>query len=66
MNGKSVRRDVADLILEAIDIARSRKLATGETSALILDVLRIERPDLPPTHAARLIEYYRARNLRGV
>lgn len=65
MNGKSVRRDVADLILEALDIARSRKLATPETVALILDVLHSERPDIHPAHAARLVDRYRARQPDG-
>jgi hypothetical protein len=65
VNGKSVRRDVADLILEALDIARSRKLATPETAALILDVLHVERPDIHPSHAARLIARYRARYSGG-
>jgi hypothetical protein len=42
----AVRRDIADLVLEAFDIAVSRKLALQQTRDLALDVIMAERPDL--------------------
>lgn len=42
----AVRRDIADLVLEAFDIAVSRKLALHQTRDLALDVIMAERPDL--------------------
>jgi hypothetical protein len=42
----SIRREIADLVLEALDIAVSRKLAHHQTQALVLDVIIAERPDL--------------------
>lgn len=53
-----MRRDVADLILEALDIAASRRLAGATVHALVLDVLSAERPDIPAADARRLIERY--------
>lgn len=55
MNGIHVRRDLADLVLEALEITRSRRLAWHETHAFILDVLAIERPDIPASHAQALV-----------
>ena len=42
----AVRRDIADLILEAFDIAVSRKLALHQARDFALDVIMAERPDL--------------------
>jgi hypothetical protein len=42
----SIRREIADLVLEAVDIAVSRKLAPRETDALVLEVVGAERPDI--------------------
>ena len=42
----AIRRDIADLVLEALDIAGSRKLAQHQTQAFVLDVIMAERPDL--------------------
>jgi hypothetical protein len=50
-----IRRDVADLILEALDIAVSRKLTQHHTQAFILEVIRAERPDLGLQQAQALI-----------
>ena len=55
-----VRRDIADLVLEALDIARSRKLAHHQTQAFILDILAVERPDISSSDARVLV----ARTLR--
>lgn len=65
MNGTTVRRDIADLILEALDVAGSRKLAGPDAHALILEVLSAERPDIPIGHAERLIERFRQRFAGG-
>jgi len=46
----AIRREIADLILEALEIAVSRKLAHHQTHAFVLEVIAAERPDL--THAA--------------
>jgi hypothetical protein len=42
----AIRREIADLILEALDIAVSRKLTPHHTQAFVLDVIRAERPDI--------------------
>jgi hypothetical protein len=50
-----IRRDVADLILEALDIAVSRKLTPHHMHAFVLEVIRAERPDLGHHQAQALI-----------
>ena len=50
-----IRRDIADLILEALDIAVSRKLTQHHTQAFVLEVIRAERPDLGHHEAQTLI-----------
>lgn len=50
-----IRRDIADLILEALDIAVSRKLTHHHTQAFVLEVIRAERPDLAHHQMHRLI-----------
>lgn len=54
MSPIGIRREIADLILEAVDIAVSRKLTPSHMQAFILDVIRAERPDLG-LHEARLL-----------
>ncbi len=51
----AVRRDIADLILEALDIAASRHLAPRQIHAFILDILAAERPDILRSDAGRLV-----------
>lgn len=65
VSGMRVRRDIADLVLEALDVARSRNLAGRDAHALILEVLMAERPDIPVGHAERLIERVRQRFFGG-
>jgi hypothetical protein len=60
----AVRRDIADVILEALDVAASRRLVGPAVHALVLDVLRVERPDIPAADAHRLVERY-GRRLNG-
>jgi hypothetical protein len=60
----AVRRDIADLILEALDVAASRGLAGPMVQAFVLDVVRAERPDLAAADAHRLMERY-GRRLNG-
>jgi len=60
----AVRRDVADLILEALDVAASRQLSGAAVHILVLDVLRAERPDIPADRARHLVERY-GRRLNG-
>jgi len=55
MNGVRVRRDIVDLLLEALDVARSRRLAWHDTQTLIFDMLAVERPDIPLAHAPVLV-----------
>jgi hypothetical protein len=64
VNSIAVRRDIADLILEAVDIAASRRLAGPVAHAFVLDVLAVERPDISATDAHRLVERY-GRRLNG-
>ncbi|HEX2113162.1 MAG TPA: hypothetical protein VHM01_02045 [Alphaproteobacteria bacterium] len=42
----AIRREIADLVLEALDIAVSRRLAEHQTRAFILEVITTERPDI--------------------
>jgi hypothetical protein len=51
----AVRRDIADLILEALDIAASRHIAPPQLQAFILDILAAERPDIAPGDAGLLV-----------
>lgn len=46
MTRLGIRREIADLILEALDIAVSRKLTQHHTQAFVLEVIRAERPDI--------------------
>jgi len=55
MTGIAIRREIADLVLEALDIAVSRKLAEHQTRTLILDVIAAERPDIAHGDARRLL-----------
>ncbi len=64
MSSIAVRPDIADLILEALDIAASRRLAGPVLHAFVVDVLTAERPDISAADAHRLIERYGQR-LRG-
>lgn len=64
VHGKTVRRDIADLILEALDVAGSRKLAPAEAQAYALELLHVERPDIPHGHAARLLRCFLERRAR--
>ncbi len=50
-----MRRDITDLILEALDIAASRHLAPQQVHTFILDILAVERPDIARADAGRLI-----------
>jgi hypothetical protein len=52
----AIRREIADLVLEALDIAVSRKLPQRETQALLLDVVKSERPDIALNDARVLID----------
>lgn len=61
MSGFIIRRDITDLILEALDIAGSRKLARHQTEAFILDILAAERPDISVSMARVLVERIRRR-----
>jgi hypothetical protein len=51
----AIRRDITDLILEALDIAASRHLAPQQIQAFILDILATERPDIARSDARRLV-----------
>ena len=51
----AVRRDITDLILEALDIAASRHLAHHQIHSFILDILAAERPDIARVDAGRLV-----------
>ena len=51
----AVRRDITDLILEALDIAASRHLAPHQIHTFILDILAAERPDIGRSDAGRLV-----------
>ena len=55
MTSIGIRREIADLILEALDIAVSRKLTQHHTQALVLEVIRAERPDIGHDAAHALI-----------
>jgi len=55
MNPIGIRREIADLVLEALDIAMSRKLTQHHTQALILEVIRAERPDVGHDQAHALV-----------
>lgn len=46
MSPFAIRREIADLVLEALDIAISRRLAERETQALVLEIVGAERPDV--------------------
>jgi hypothetical protein len=52
----AIRREIADLVLEALDIAVSRKLPHRETQALMLDVVKSERPDIALGDARVLVD----------
>ena len=41
-----IRRELTDLVLEALDIAVSRRLPEHQTRSFILEVIAAERPDL--------------------
>ena len=51
----AIRREIADLVLEALDIAVSRKLAEHQIHAFILDVIEAERPDIARGDARMLL-----------
>ena len=51
----AIKREIADLVLEALDIAASRKLTQHHTQAFILEVIRAERPDIGHDVAQALI-----------
>jgi hypothetical protein len=55
MTRVAFRREIVDLVLEALDIAVSRKLAEHQTRALILDVIAAERPDVSHGDARALL-----------
>jgi hypothetical protein len=57
----AVRRDITDLILEALDIATSRHLAHHQVHSFILDILATERPDISRASAGRLVARTRLR-----
>jgi len=59
--GRNGRPDAIDLILEALDIAASRKLNWADTQALALEIMAIERPDLPPDRVRMLMKRVAAR-----
>ncbi|HEX6980754.1 MAG TPA: hypothetical protein VF342_15795 [Alphaproteobacteria bacterium] len=65
MIGRNSRRDAIDLILEALDIAASRKLAWADTQALALEIMAIERPDLSADRVKKLMERIVARQQGG-
>jgi hypothetical protein len=65
MRDIAVRRDIADLILEALDIARSRKFGHHQTQAFILDILAAERPDISLSDA-RVLTARTWRRLAGI
>lgn len=50
-----IRREIADLILEALDIAVSRKLTPHHTLAFVLEVMKAERPDVGDNEARILV-----------
>lgn len=54
MSPIAMKREIADLILEALDIAVSRKLTQHHTQAFVLDVIKAERPDIGH-HAAQVL-----------
>jgi hypothetical protein len=51
----AIRREITDLVLEALDIAVSRKLAEPQTHAFILEVIMAERPDITQGDARLLL-----------
>ena len=55
MTSLAIRREIADLVLEALDIAVSRKLPPRETDALVLEVVGAERPDIAPHDLRALV-----------
>jgi hypothetical protein len=55
MNPVAIKREIADLVLEALDIAMSRKLTHHHTQALVFEVIRAERPDIGHDAAQILI-----------
>lgn len=55
MNPVAIKREIADLVLEALEIAMSRKLTHHHTQALVLEVIRAERPDIGHDAAQILI-----------
>lgn len=55
MTPLGIRREIADLILEALDIAMSRRLTQHHTQAFVLEVIRAERPDIGHEMAHTLI-----------
>jgi len=55
MNPIGIRREIADLILEALDIAMSRKLTLHHTQSFVLEVIRAERPDIGHDQAVALV-----------
>ena len=57
----AVRRDITDLILEALDIAASRHLAHHQIHGFILDILAAERPDIARVDAGLLVARTRER-----
>jgi hypothetical protein len=54
-NSIGIKREIADLVLEALDIAMSRKLTQHHTHAFVLEVIRAERPDLGHDQAHALV-----------
>lgn len=65
MTSLAIRREIADLVLEALDIAVSRKLAQHETHAFVLEVVGAERPDIAP-HDLRALVSRVWRRLGGI
>jgi hypothetical protein len=51
----AIRREISDLVLEALDIAVSRKLAEHQIHTFILEVIAAERPDITHGDARALL-----------